>query len=60
MKKKHGYSDEQIKRKKLSLEGVMQPFTAKKNEQLLRKAGFTEIECFWRHLNFAGWICIKK
>lgn len=60
MKKKHGYTDEQIKRKKLSLQGVMQPFSARKNEELLKKAGFKDFECFWKHLNFAGWICIKK
>ena len=60
MKKNHGYTDEQINRKRLSLQGVMQPFSAKQNEQLLHKAGFEKIECFWRHLNFAGWICIKN
>lgn len=59
MKKKHGYTEEQINRKRLSLNGVMKPLTATKNERLLRKAGFVNIECFWRHLNFAGWIAIK-
>lgn len=59
MKKKHGYTDEQIKRKRLSLQGVMEPFTAQKNERILKEAGFKNIECFWRHLNFAGWVCIK-
>lgn len=59
MKKEHGYTDEQIKRKRLSLQGVMQPLSAYENEELLKKAGFKKVECFWRHLNFAGWICIK-
>jgi tRNA (cmo5U34)-methyltransferase len=33
--------------------------TAKWNEDLLRDAGFRTVECFWRHLNFAGWVAVK-
>lgn len=29
------------------------------NEDLLRMTGFKKIDCFWRCLNFAGWIAIK-
>lgn len=54
------YTDEQIKRKRLTLQGVMPPLSARENEKLLKKAGFKKIECFWRHFNFAGWICIKE
>lgn len=53
------YSDEQINRKALSLEGVLVPVTAEWNESLLKKAGFNHVECFWRSLNFAGWLAIK-
>lgn len=60
MKRQNGYSAEQIEKKRLSLEGVLVPFTAKDNEALLEKAGFTEVECFWRWMNFAGWIALKK
>ncbi len=59
LKKTNGYSQEQIERKKLSLEGVLVPVTAKWNEELLEMAGFREIDCFWRWMNFAGWIAIK-
>jgi tRNA (cmo5U34)-methyltransferase len=59
MKAAAGYSDEEIRRKRLSLEGVLVPVTAEFNEDLLRKAGFSEVECFWRCLNFAGWLAIK-
>jgi len=55
----YGYSDEEIRRKRLSLEGVLVPVTAAFNEDLLRKAGFSDVECFWRCLNFAGWLAIK-
>lgn len=60
MKQQNGYSQEQIEKKQLSLEGVLVPFTAKNNEALLEAAGFAEVECFWRWMNFAGWIAIKK
>jgi tRNA (cmo5U34)-methyltransferase len=59
VKAANGYSEEQIERKRLSLEGVLVPLTASWNESLLHNAGFTEIDCFWRWMNFAGWIAIK-
>lgn len=54
-----GYSQDQIERKRLSLEGVLVPVTAKWNEELLRNAGFQDVDCFWRWMNFAGWLAIK-
>jgi tRNA (cmo5U34)-methyltransferase len=60
MKADHGYSQDSIERKRLALEGVLVPVTAAWNEELLRQAGFTEIDCFWRWANFAGWIAIKR
>lgn len=59
LKSKNGYSQDQIERKKLSLEGILVPVTAKWNEELLKMAGFKSIDCFWRWMNFAGWIAIK-
>ena len=56
LKGKNGYSPEAIERKRLSLEGVLVPMTAKWNEDLLHMAGFTQVDCFWRWMNFAGWI----
>ncbi len=60
LKADNGYTDEQIDRKRLSLEGVLVPVTARWNEELLRMAGFTSVDCFWRYLNFAGWIACKE
>jgi len=54
-----GYTHDEIDRKALALEGVLVPVTAKWNEDLLRDAGFRTVECFWRHLNFAGWVAVK-
>ena len=60
LKKENGYSEESIARKRLSLEGVLVPVTAKWNEDLLRQAGFQEVECIWRWMNFAGWVGGKR
>jgi tRNA (cmo5U34)-methyltransferase len=58
-KRSMGYSQEEIDRKRLSLQGVLVPNSGEENEQLLRDAGFTLVECFWRYLCFGGWIAIK-
>lgn len=59
-KEANGYSKDQIERKRLSLEGVLVPLTSQWNQDLLTSAGFSQVECFWRVLNFAGWIAIKE
>ena len=59
MKEKKGYTQAEIDRKRLQLEGILVPVTAKWNEELLIMAGFRQIDCFWRWMNFAGWIAIK-
>jgi len=59
MKRTNGYSTDDIDRKAMSLEGVLVPVTAAWNEQLLQLAGFKHIDCFWRWMNFAGWVAIR-
>lgn len=59
MKAEHGYTQEEIERKRLALEGVQVPVTASWNVDLLETAGFRSIECYWRWCNFAAWIGIK-
>ena len=59
-KKQEGYTQDQIERKRLSLEGILVPVTAIWNEELLKMAGFQQIDCFWRWMNFAGWIAVKE
>lgn len=59
IKAENAYTQEQISAKRKSLEGVLVPITAHWNEQMLRDAGFRHIDCFWRYLNFAGWVAIK-
>ena len=59
LKRANGYTQDQIDRKRLSLEGVLVPVTAKWNEDMLHLTGFKQVDCFWRWLNFSGWIAIK-
>jgi tRNA (cmo5U34)-methyltransferase len=59
LKRANGYSEEQIIRKRLALEGVLVPITAKWNEELLARAGFDAIDCVWRWMNFAAWAAIR-
>jgi len=58
-KRGSGYTQEEIDRKRYSLEGVLVPVTAKWNEDLLRAAGFSRVECFWRWMNFGAWLAVK-
>ena len=59
LKRQNGYTEEQIQRKRLSLEGALVPVPAKWNEEMLQMAGFRQVDCFWRWMNFAGWVAIK-
>lgn len=59
LKAANGYTADQIERKRLSLEGVLVPMTARWNEEMLSMVGFRQVDCFWRWMNFAGWIAVK-
>lgn len=59
LKAANGYTNDEIERKRLALEGVLVPLTARFNEELLRGAGFSQVDCFWRWGCFAGWLAIR-
>lgn len=59
LKRENQYTQEQIQAKRKSLEGVLVPITESWNVDLLRSAGFKKIDCFWRYLNFAGYLAVK-
>lgn len=59
IKNQNGYSYDAIDRKKKSLEGVLVPCTSEWNKDLLKQAGFTQIETFWKYLNFEGILAVK-
>jgi len=58
-KSDNGYTQEEIARKKLSLEGVLVPLDAGQNLALLQESGFRSVECFWRWMNFSAWVAVK-
>jgi len=55
----NAYTDEQIARKKASLEGVLVSVSAEENVRMLRGVGFRHVDCYWRWLNFAGWVAVR-
>lgn len=59
LKRQNGYTPDEIARKRMALEGVLVPVTARWNEELLHAAGFRHVECFWRWANFAAWVAVK-
>jgi tRNA (cmo5U34)-methyltransferase len=59
MKKEHGYTEDDVQRKRLALEGVLVPLSAKANEHMIKDAGFKNIETIWAWGNFRGWIITK-
>ena len=59
MKRENGYTDEQIMSKRRSLENVLSPLKAEWSVDMMRTAGFRQVDMFWRCLNFCGWIAVK-
>jgi len=57
--KRANYTQEEVDRKRASLEGVLVPVTAPWNEDFLRTVGFWHVDCFWRWMNFAGWVAVR-
>jgi tRNA (cmo5U34)-methyltransferase len=59
MKKRHGYSEMEIAQKREALENVLIPYRLKENEHLLRRAGFQQVDVFFKWYNFCGVIAVK-
>jgi tRNA (cmo5U34)-methyltransferase len=49
-----------IRQKSKSLRGVLNPLTLQQNMDLLREAGFSNMEIFFRWYNFVGLVAIKE
>jgi tRNA (cmo5U34)-methyltransferase len=58
-KRKQGYSDGEIVRKREALENVLIPYRLEENVELFRRNGFEVVETFFQWFNFAGFLCIK-
>ncbi len=59
-KRRMGYSDVEITRKREALENVMIPYRIEENLELFRRSGFEMVETYFQWYNFAGFLCVKK
>ena len=58
-KRRMGYSELEIARKREALENVLVPFSAAENIAMLKKAGFARVEQFFQWFNFSGFCAVK-
>ena len=58
-KRRNHYSELEISQKREALENVLIPYKSSENIDLLRDAGFSEIEVFFKWYNFTGIIARK-
>jgi len=58
-KKEMGYSEYEIAQKREALENVLIPYTMNENIEMLKNAGFKEIDILFRWNNFATFIAFK-
>jgi len=58
-KRKKGYSELEIAKKREALENILIPFSIEENKKLLKKAGFQSIETYFQWFNFVSIVAIK-
>ena len=59
-KKQKGYSEYEIAAKREALENVLIPYTMQENIEMLKNAGFSDIDVIFRWNNFATFIAFKN
>lgn len=60
MKRRNHYSELEISQKREALENVLIPYKLSENILILREAGFSHCETFFKWYNFSGVIAIKN
>jgi tRNA (cmo5U34)-methyltransferase len=58
-KRRNGYSETEIAKKREALENVLIPYRLEENVELLKWAGFRQVEIFFRWYNFCGILAVK-
>jgi tRNA (cmo5U34)-methyltransferase len=58
-KLRKGYTPEEIISKTRSLKGVLEPFSTQGNIDMLKRAGFVDINTVQKYLCFEGFLAIK-
>jgi tRNA (cmo5U34)-methyltransferase len=59
MKKRNGYSETEIAKKREALENVLIPYRVDENYELLERGGFSHVDLFFKWYNFCGFIGAK-
>lgn len=59
-KQRQGYSKLEIARKRTALENVLIPLTLEENVNMLKKAGFSTVETYFKWYNFSSVIAVKS
>lgn len=54
-----GYNEKEIIGKTLSLKGILEPFSSNANIEMLKRAGFKDINLIFKRLCFEGYLAIK-
>ncbi|MGA3059753.1 MAG: carboxy-S-adenosyl-L-methionine synthase CmoA [Candidatus Bathyarchaeia archaeon] len=58
-KRKNGYLEGEIQRKREALENVLIPYRLEENMELFKRNGFEIVETFFQWFNFVGLLCVK-
>ena len=58
-KKKRGYSELEIAKKREALENVLIPLSSSKNKEMLLQAGFSRVETFFQWFNFVSYVASR-
>ena len=59
-KRRNGYSDQEIMRKREALENVLVPYRVDENIDMYKRAGFRIVETFFQWYNFVGFLSVKS
>jgi len=59
LKKRHGYTEMEIAKKREALENVLVPYKLLENREMLLRAGFRYVDVFFKWYNFCGIIAVK-
>lgn len=60
MKKRNGYTEMEIARKREALENVLIPYRVDENMEMLQRAGLADTDIFFKWYNFAGFLSVKR
>merc|ERR1712023_610055 len=59
MKKRNGYSETEIAKKREALENVLIPYRPDENIKILARNGLDNVDMFFKWYNFAGFLGVK-